>query len=354
MKRIFTILLVLSIVFCIKQSYDAYQSAMYITEQMTGSLSDIAEKVVAIPLQDAGGRSIIKARNIRTDGDNLFLISENSLLLFNRKGEFIRGITHPEDMMVAGFLLDTSRRQLIVLANENDVFYYSYDGQLLERRTLDNTINGRRIQSLSLYADRIWSVEENMYLDPDTQETCIQKELVSYDQSFQKIQSFRIVPANVGRKNYYSTCFEPHMGVDPDTGGVYIYNPSLHTDYVLEDTLYISNNMQQQLYAAAAENTVPVFPVCSTGRFYLSAYHNTGGDMPDHLFYFDRVVNEFRLLTEGIKDDFYHTGNILNLESMDIRNQSYYFCKSGEETKKAFPERKNPENAVVFIVKLKA
>lgn len=75
MKRTFTYLLLLVLLVCGKQAYNLLISNESIRSNPTGALSDIADEVIAIPLQDSGTHSIKEAKYIRQEGDNLFLIS---------------------------------------------------------------------------------------------------------------------------------------------------------------------------------------------------------------------------------------------------------------------------------------
>ena len=136
MKRTFTYLLLLVLLVCGKQAYNLLISNESIRSNPTGALSDIADEVIAIPLQDSGTHSIKEAKYIRQEGDNLFLISNETLYRFNRKGEFICRITHPDDIRVAGYVVNPANQQLIVLGNTDDIFYYSFNGDLLTRKKL--------------------------------------------------------------------------------------------------------------------------------------------------------------------------------------------------------------------------
>ncbi|MDH6534043.1 hypothetical protein M2101_000695 [Parabacteroides sp. PM5-20] len=354
MRRIFTILFVTILLVCIKQGYDTYMSAMYVTQRMTGVLSDIAEEVVAIPLQPAAGKRIVKARYIREDGHNLFLLSEGSLYRFNRKGDFICRITNPECVEVAAYVVNSQEKQLIVLGNQNHVFYYTFDGQLLREKELDYSMDNQRFLSLAMYGDRILTVEENHLIDPDTQTIRVEKEVVSYSTSFEKIESYKMASVDLGRQSYLPICLDPQISVDPDTGCLYVYTPSMQPDYLLKDTLYLQTHWQETLYAAAKNRSIPVLPVHSSGRFLLSSYQRSTDESLHHSFCYDRRTRDYKQMTAGIKDDFYKTGTIASLEAMDLLNQSYCFCQSGENVKKAFPDRVDAENAVVFIARLKA
>ena len=130
MKKGFLILLFFVLAISGWHGYERWQKEQQTAEHLTGSLSDIAEEVVAIPLQQpAGAAPITTARDIRKDGNDLFLISRNTLYHFDRQGKFISQVTRPEDIQVAGYVIDALRRQLIVLGNENDIHYYTYEGK---------------------------------------------------------------------------------------------------------------------------------------------------------------------------------------------------------------------------------
>ena len=58
MKRTFTYLLLLVLLVCGKQAYNLLISNESIRSNPTGALSDIADEVIAIPLQDSGTHSI--------------------------------------------------------------------------------------------------------------------------------------------------------------------------------------------------------------------------------------------------------------------------------------------------------
>lgn len=88
-----------------------------------------------MPLK-ADGFHIQDAHDLHTEGDNLFVVSQKTLYRFNREGDFICQITQPEEIEVAGYLVDALKEQLIVLGNVNDIYYYSFDGQLLLKKKL--------------------------------------------------------------------------------------------------------------------------------------------------------------------------------------------------------------------------
>lgn len=84
----------------------------------------------------AEGFPIQDAHDMHEEGENLFVVSQKTLYRFNREGDFICQITQPDEIEVAGYLVDAVKEQLIVLGNVNDIYYYTFDGQLLLKKKL--------------------------------------------------------------------------------------------------------------------------------------------------------------------------------------------------------------------------
>lgn len=353
MKRAFVILLLGMVLLYAREGYDTYLSAYHIKERITGILSDIAKEVTAIPLQSADGKAIGKVRDIRKDGNNLFLISENMLYRYNKDGQFICRITDQEDVKVAGYLIDPVKNELIVLGNTDDIFYYSYNGDLIEKKKLESNLPNRRILSMSLHNNRILSMEENSYVYPDTQEIFVEKELVTYDTSFQKIESRKLTFVDLGRAQYLMALTQPELCINPDTGELFVYNPPKEHEYLLQDTLRLTLSWDQCTEAAYKRQAVPVVPVRPAGRFRISSSSRFDDEKMNFTFCYDTHTREHRKLEKGFTDDFYETGTISNLQAMDLYNRTFCFSQSGEVTKKAFPDSYNSGNAVVFVVEMK-
>ena len=87
---------------CGKQAYDLFISPSASRDYPKGNLSDIADEVIAIPLR----YDIKDAKCIRKEGNDLFLINDEILYRFNRNGELICRITNPEEIHVAGYVID--------------------------------------------------------------------------------------------------------------------------------------------------------------------------------------------------------------------------------------------------------
>ncbi|MDR2970026.1 MAG: 6-bladed beta-propeller [Tannerellaceae bacterium] len=353
MKRVFVVLLFGLILLYAHEGYDTYLSAYHSKERITGILSDIATEVTAIPLQPADGKTIEKARDIKKEGNDLFLISDDMLYRYNKDGRFICRITDSEEMKVAGYLINPGNEELIVLGNTNDVFYYNYNGDLIEKKKLENELPDRRILSVSLHNNRIFSVEENCYLNPDTQEVLVEKELVTYDTSFQRTGSRKLAFVDFGRARYITSFSQPQLCVNPDTGALYVYNPPKTDDFLLQDTLRLTFSWNQYAGTAYERQTIPVLPVRPAGRFRISSSSRFDDDEMNFTFCYDTQTHAYRNIGKGFTDDYYNTGLISDLKAMDIENQTFCFTQSGEAVKEIFPDHTHSGSTVVFIVKMK-
>ncbi|WP_102408444.1 6-bladed beta-propeller [Parabacteroides bouchesdurhonensis] len=353
MKRTFLILLAVTAFVCIQQGYKLMTENNYLENLTSGSLSDIADEVVAIPLKTTEQYTINDAKNIRKEGDNLFLLSEETLYRFNRKGEFICRITDPEVIKVAGYVVNPVSQQLIVLGNIDDIHYYSYEGRLIEKKKLKSDLPEHRMSSIAMYKNHIWTTEECLKEDSANHVSYMEKQVIEYDSSFQKLETHKLVQADLGRTNYGISCQAPVLGVAEDTGVVYAYSPTSEPGKLLRDTLFLKEQKENGEQALCSDDIL-LYPVRFGSRFWISSYYNKKDEDSSYTFCYDIQTNRSWQVQGGFYDNFYQTGQVARLEAMDLYNRSYCFCKSGEEINKAFPEHANEKSPVLFIVKLKA
>lgn len=353
MKRTCTFLLIAILLISLKQGYESYMSAMYVTERFTGALSDVADEVIAIPLEPAAGKAITKARFIRETRGNLFLVSDSVLYRYSRSGEFICRVSDPERVQVAGYVVDEVKRELIVLGNTNDIYYYSFDGKLKGHMRFAQEQEGRRILSLAMHNNHVLTLEESLYFDPDTQSTYIRKELVAYDTSFRKLDSRNLLIADLGRSRAIESSLQPRICVDPDTGSIYVHCPSVEPDYLLQDTTYIRLNWNRLIAKAHEQRGIPLVPVCKAGRFWFSSLRNEAAEALNYHFCLDSHLRQYVLREKGWEDSFFGTGEVTAMEPMDVYNMAYSFLLTGQAAKKAFPHV-NSKNAVLCLLKMKA
>lgn len=349
MKRTFLTLFILLVALYAKQGYEFVTSDGTKTCLFSGQLSDIAEEIIAIPLQKSKEHTIRYAKQVRKEGDNLFLICNETIYRFNRKGELLNTVTNPEQIRVGGYMIDHRNRQLIVLGNEDDIHYYTFDGELIDTKKLKSNLSGERIHTMAIHQNNIWTTEEHISYDPDTNKVSMELLAVKYDTSFTKLERKKIVTPDVGREQMLAVCYGSEFCIQHDTGHVYLYNPPLSAEYLLSDTLYILNQKHK-----LSRSEITTSPTRMGSRFWLAVRENNLNPLPNYFFCYDTKTNQAWQLTDGFEDDYYKTGNVANLRPLDMYNRNYYFCKSGEALGKSFPQSAKEDSLVVFIVKLKA
>lgn len=150
MKQIGLLLLAVVGAFCAWQLYNIYVSNPEEKIYASDVLPDASEETLTIPLNTPDEYTITKARSVQKDGHNLFLISDETLFRFSRQGDFVCRITDPKDIRVAGYVVNQAKEQLIVLGNNDDIFYYSYDGKLLGKKKLKSDFSDARVLSMSM------------------------------------------------------------------------------------------------------------------------------------------------------------------------------------------------------------
>jgi hypothetical protein len=354
MKRTFLTLFILLTALYAKEGYDFLTSGGTKTSLLSGQLSDIAEEVIAIPLQNSKAYDIRYAKQVRKEGDNLFLICNETIYRFNRKGELLNAVTNPEQMRARGYIIDQRKQQLIVLGNEDDIHYYTFDGKLTASKKLRSDLPGEHVYAMAMHRDSIWTTEERVSYDPDTNKTSIEIQAVKYDISFNKLETKKITSFDTGREQHLSTCYNGEFCIHHDTGDVYLYNPPLSPEYLLSDSLYILNQKKYWLNAHTGNTDITTFPTRMGNRFWQAACDNNQSPLPNYLFCYDTRTNRSWQLAAGFDDDYYQTGSVANLRPLDIYNRNYYFYKSGKELERSFPQSVQEDSLVVFIVKLKA
>lgn len=352
MKRTFICLLLLISLAYIPEGYKLLTTPTTVQTSTHGTLSDIAQEVIAIPLETNNRCLLSQAKQIRRDGNDLFLLNKQQLYHFTCSGQFVNQITFrhsptQKNITVTDYVVDPIQKHLIVLDDCQHVYYYDYNGKLITQINLPDHQPWNKILKLAYYDRHIWATTNQITTDKSLSTSCLEQWLYKFDLAFNPVEAYKLTSADLGRPqiNY---AFTPEMAVTDQQ--VYVHSPSLQPNEILKDTLYlISRN------ALDIENDKKtILPLRISSRFLISNYYNACALQKSYTFCFDKEENKSFTVKEGFEDNFYHTGRISELQAMDVYNTSYCYYKMGNEVKKAFPDRKEGDNPVLFIVKLKA
>ena len=310
--------------------------------RVDGKLSDITGKVLPVPLETPDSGVVRNVKHVRRDGDHLFMLSDNRLLHFNMKGEFINQIAceinEENDRIIVGYVLNTNKHQALVIDNERNMLTFDYSGNLISSIRIDKP--WYKLTALVYHDGFLWATADTFKANKDDPASLqIEHKLYQLDLNMNELNSMTLRSAGMYKNKIFNILNVEELLVDEY--GVYAYSTISDLNVLLNDTLHI---VQQKkiplLYKDAVYGMACVYPVRKGKRFYIST----------NFCYDDRKQTAY-MLTDGFKDDFFKTGYVSDLQPMDIYNDSYCFLKSGKDIAKKFPDRAD-DSPVLFILKL--
>lgn len=353
MKRAFTYISILLLILYAQYGYEVYLKSLSPAE-IKGVLSEITNEITAIPLQPAGNHKITHPHGIRQQGEYLFLLSNNTLYQYTTKGTFVRRITHPGQTSVTAYAINPAQQELVVLDENQQLLYYSMQGELKEQRKLHSSLNDAQITSFTLLNEHLCLIEEGIDRSSTSEGAVIKQQLVCYDRNLNHKYEQPITNASIGREQWMFTGLKNTLYADPDSGLAYVYRPDINTNYLLRDTLYLRDHWQQLLANAHKEKTIPAFPLHVGQRFWISSFTDSRADAGTYTFCYDTKRNCHWQMEGGFSDDYFHTGAVTLMEPIDSYGQQYAFARSGDLLKASFPQEAAADTTVVFIFSLLA
>lgn len=320
-----------------------------------GQLSDIANKVLCVPLETPDSGVVQQVKRVQKDGNNLFLLGDRRLLHFDVSGKFINQMimetSDKEEIFIADYTLDTDLHQVIVIDSQRNVSKYDYSGNLISKVKL--TQPWHKLTAFAYHDGYLWATTEELAKNADANDSYqIIHSLYQLNTDMNEISSQRLHIADVGRDILFgSFCIDELL---VDEYGVYAYSSPADMKHLLSDTLHIIQRQNlPMMFRDGLYGKACVYPVRKGKRHIISTYHHTTDNC--YTFCYDNTDHTAYLLSKGFKDDFYDTGYISDFQSMDIYNESYCYLKSGADISKKFPDRAmSNENPVLFIVTLKS
>ncbi|MDR0348581.1 MAG: 6-bladed beta-propeller [Tannerella sp.] len=316
---------------------------------VSGRLSDISDEIIAIPLETTSECKINNIRQVQCDQADIFILNNNEICHFDRSGRFINKILTGNDSSIQNYTVNSDAGQLIILDSLQQLHYYSYNGNKLHQKDIRHTDLWRTLYNVVYHGQSLWAIAENL-----TENNCLEKRLYKFDTEFNLQEAVKLCNVDLGRF-YLEGNFTPELSVID--GMICVYSPSSYKETVLEDTLYLvaHNSLTYHPAAELIAESRPVYyqmPVRIHRRFMVSSYRHNCSEAENYLFCYDRKEN--KAYGCGFADDFYRTGLVKDLQALDVHNNQFYFCKSGEALSASFPERTENDNPVLFFVTLKS
>ncbi len=317
------------------------------------SLSEIVEDVVAIALETNEQCKLGEIDVVKHDGGDFFLLSNRRIYRFNWHGIFLNQMNSNKITGISSirnFAVNPQRKQVFAIDSFCHVLTYSYDGVLLNIKDLRDK-PWKNLLDIAYYDNHLWATVEKWISSPSDKETKIEKWLYQMDMSFNVKKGMKLCQAKLNRF-HLSGDFKPTFCVFQDR--FYTYTTSYEPEMLLADTLTLieHNRLEESLCSLSEGTTVSMLPL-RIGKRFLLASNRMNGDENRYFFCYDRTEHRAFRLRDGFTDDFFQTGKVSDLQALDIYNREFYYYKSGQSVRKAFPERKTTDNPMLFWVHLK-
>lgn len=342
MKKAFTILFSSIIILYGWLGYDLISNQQVQSRQSSGKLSDIAEEVIAIPLETHHNCQLKQIELIKRDREHIFLISNQQLFHFHSSGKFV-GIITSHEIEVIDYVIAPIHKCLIVIDTNKKVHYYDYNGQLLGQRYLPQEESWKSFGQIAYHDDYLWAtidlVNKNQH-----QQFVMEQWLYKFDLNFRVVEKRKLEVADLGRIHVN---YSQHPEIKTYNGNVYVYTPSFQQAHILNDTLYLINSNQLVI----TNDYSKILPIQIGKRFLITSYENLMGS---YTFCYDQHQSKSFQIETGWDDNFYQTGKISALQPMDLNAQTFCYVKRGEAIFQSFPQKAKEESPVLFIVKMKA
>jgi hypothetical protein len=336
-KAVYLLLAVLSLTY----GYKAYQAvSIHLNDMLKikskGVLSDITDKVASIPLETPDSGEVTHIKRVLKDGNDLFLISNNRLLHYDISGKFINPVARDiaeNNEFIGSYTLNTDQRQVIVIDSQRNITVYSYSGQLLSKKALPH--KWYRISALEYYKGYLWATAETLAEMNDQDNSYkIRNNLYQLDHQMNIISETSLRTADTGRDRLWEgQCINELLAGNE---GLYAYCPPFTQDYLLDDTLHIlEQETIPSLHIGETFGSGCIYNLRRGNRFFIA---NNG-----FTFCYDNKSHTAYKLSKGFKDNFFGTGNVSNLQPVDIYGNTYcYFSNTTE----------NSANLYIFTLKV--
>lgn len=316
---------------------------------VTDCLSEISKEIIAIPLETTAQCQIKEIKQVQRSGSDIFLVNGDDICHFTTAGTFLNKITPGNDSLIYSYTIDPENRQLYVLDSLQQLHVYTFDGDKLAQKDLGNSPFWKTLYKIVYHNQTLWAVAENISTD-----NYYEKWIYKFNLDFQLQDAIQLSTADIGR-SCLSGFFTPELSVTD--GILYVYTPYSFKETILRDTLHIisGDQLKQNLTTTAINQEKPVYmlPFRMNRRFIIASYQTNIQEKENYLFCFDRKEQK-AYHYHGFKDDFYQTGLVNNMQSVDMYTNQLCYYKSGEDVLPSFPERKPTDNPVLFFVTLKS
>ncbi|MDR1407935.1 MAG: 6-bladed beta-propeller [Tannerella sp.] len=305
-------------------------------------LSAIACKVTAIPLETNAAYRIDRPEKVVCAGNSVFVLCNNLIYRFNRNGKFRNRIAVGDDGLIRDYAICPEREQVMALDHFRRIHIFTFDGVEQKQYDLRAPTDGYVLQYMAYHSHSLWFIFEHL-----SSENIFENGLLRFGLADESVERLDLPDVNLGRNSLHRH-FTPRFAVAENVP--YVYSPFSDKAHILRDTLYLLAHGQFDDLRRSKE-PVRIYPVHIGSRYLIAARCENVAEQSNFLFVYDRQ-NHISLDMSGLRDDFFRTGIVTDLQPLDMDGHEYYFYKTGKDTSRVFPGRGERDNPVLFFVHL--
>ena len=319
-------------------------------------ITEIAEQITAIRLETNYDCVLSAIRDVRKDDSLLFILSHRVIYLFDINGNFKKVITKrgrgPGEISVSMFEIDKKNKEIIAIGDSGEqIIHYKYDGTVVKQTKFAN------IRDFSVFNDVFWIIVTMPPKDAQTgfYDVC----LLMADKNWEVFDTIRLhtveTPAiNVGTKYVSSGEY-----------CLFLNYPNIAFEQTIRDTLYriegsnlipelrINHGQYGNMQSSGYYNLTSL-PIIRLSERYLIAHYITieNSQLEQYFFCYDFITEKKYHTNGGFTDNVFRTGKI-QLSSIGLFSNEFFYYKWSDELSESFPERTEDDNPVLFIGTLK-
>ena len=314
------------------------------------NLSEIAQDVVAIPLETNENCLISYINRVISTKEHFFVLSD-CIYMFNRQGEFERKIGSlgrgPEEYTgISTFAVDEISERIIV-ASRNKLLCFGFNGDFI----FSVPVN-KFVEYIDIVGEEVLLISSKMGVPVDDGTFANTTWLYRLNSELTVLDSIMvkqiILPSIIG------SIFPGSRIITTLNKKQYLFYHVLYEEPIVRDTLYIveSDKLTPSIkidFAEASRNGEDFIMInmYRTDRYVFADYKFE--EM--YLFCYDLLNDQQYNVIDGFNDDFLNTGTA-KLQLLDADDGTMYFTKQSNEVSGIFEGVDDFDNPVIILVQL--
>ena len=321
-------------------------------------LSEITEEISAIELELTNESMMSPAVNKVIISENeIFVANRTKILVFNKKGKFIRSIGSQgqgpgEYTHLHQFALDEKNKRLFVTSYNRKIICYDFNGKFLKETFFYVDI----FNDINYFNDKLYLLVNNTKSDS--------KGIYSNSSIYKFNESLQIVDSCTIRDIYFESSDGYLFGHGAEdfilkgSKSIYLYYGDFFVRFnegekIFCDTLYrfeknfLFPEFKLKFNNKSTNNLIDIYNIYRSTRYIFAAYYN---NQYRTFFYFcfDTKTHKGYNMQDGYIDDIHQIEKPVKIRPFNLNTEMFYYLHTNMK-----PDDKEEPNPTLYIGKLK-